>query len=256
MRAFQQEPGSAKYTSLESLETIPGNVLVVVAHPDDEVFCSGLLIQLIERNATVKILCLTKGEGGPTGDTPRNQLGEKREQEMRKSCEILGVDSIEFLGHIDPIAGRYRTFAPDVSVADLAAQISPFLEGVDLVLCHGSSGEYWHPAHLLVHSAVKGLMSDSPAAWFTFLAHNPDHPIQRLVNRDDAAFLTIDTSEQSEQRQRALQCHESQLSLFGKFAGGDYRDFIRKTSIESYGCPTGTSLLEEEPQDSGSVDPG
>ena len=83
MRAFQQEPGSAKYTSLESLETIPGNVLVVVAHPDDEVFCSGLLIQLIERNATVKILCLTKGEGGPTGDTPRNQLGEKRERKLR-----------------------------------------------------------------------------------------------------------------------------------------------------------------------------
>ena len=63
-RVFKKETGIAEYQSLDSLGVVPSNVVVVVAHPDDEVFCSGLLIQLVEHGAHVKVLCLTKGEGG------------------------------------------------------------------------------------------------------------------------------------------------------------------------------------------------
>lgn len=210
-------------------------VAVVIAHPDDEVFCSGLLCELVERGAEITVLCLTRGEGGPTGGASRSELGRVREGEMRESCSLLGVAELEFLDFVDPVAKEYRVFAPDVSVPELASRLLPFLGRADLVISHGSGGEYWHPAHVLVHDAVKRAVEDCPAAeWVTFLARRPDHPIPRLVNRDDPEFLRIDVSRWEERREAALACHRSQLGLFGRFVDGDYRDFIRKTSVESY----------------------
>ncbi|HRQ89261.1 MAG TPA: PIG-L family deacetylase, partial [Bacteroidia bacterium] len=128
---------------------------VVIAHPDDESFCSGLICALKQQGTTVAVLCMTKGEGGPAGGHPREQLGQVREQEMRKACEELKVDELVFLGHIDPLGGEYRVFAPEVSAADLADQLLPHLEKTGLIISHGSSGEYWHPGHILVYEAVK-----------------------------------------------------------------------------------------------------
>ena len=40
------------------------HILAVIAHPDDEVFCSGLLAGAAALGAKVSILCMTRGEGG------------------------------------------------------------------------------------------------------------------------------------------------------------------------------------------------
>ncbi len=68
----------------------------------------------------------------------------------------------------------------------------------------------------------------------SFSARRPDHPLQELVNWDDAAFLTLDGTRYERVRLRALDCHHSQLGLFSKFAHGDHADFIRFTAIETY----------------------
>ncbi len=213
------------------------SAVVVVAHPDDEVFCSGLLCELGRIGARRTVLCLTKGEGGPSGGHPREELGRVRAEEMRRSCEVLGIDELVFLGHIDPEGKGYRVFAPEVSPSDLAAQIRPHLDGADLVVSHGSGGEYWHPAHLLVHEAVKvaleGPENEGPA-WIGFAARQPDHPLPELINWDDEAFLVLDGTRHERVRLRALGCHRTQLGLFSKFARGDHADFIRLTSVEAY----------------------
>ena len=100
--------------------------VVFVAHPDDEVFCSGLICHLVDAGTTVDMLCLTRGEGGPTGGLKREELGAAREKEMWKSCDVLGVNELTFLGHIDPVAKEFRVYAPDVSETDLAKQVMPF----------------------------------------------------------------------------------------------------------------------------------
>ncbi|MDF1810969.1 MAG: PIG-L family deacetylase [Verrucomicrobiales bacterium] len=209
---------------------------VIIAHPDDETFCSGLICELTNAGAEVLVCCVTKGEGGPTGGLERAQLGAAREAEMKSACRVLGVKELLFLGHIDPVTEQDRVFAPNVSVSALSAQIAPLVEGFDLVICHGSCGEYRHPGHLLVFDAVKHFVdhTDRKPDWMTFLARNPEHPIPRLINPDDQADYWLDVGKHRKLREEALACHRSQISLFGKFAGGDYRDFIAKTSLESY----------------------
>ncbi len=81
----------------------------------------------------------------PVRRTSRESLGRVRAEEMKRACEILAVDELIFLGHVDPEGKGYKVFAPEVSAADLAAQLRPHLAGFDLVVSHGSSGEYWHP---------------------------------------------------------------------------------------------------------------
>lgn len=234
LRRFRSFDDSVAPGSVQELGAIE-KAVVVVAHPDDETFCSGLLAALAEQGTKITVLCLTRGEGGPTGGKTREELGAARELEMRKSCECLGVASLEFLNHIDPLARGYRVFAPDVSAEALGQQISPAFDGADLVISHGSSGEYWHPAHLLIYAAVKAVASTSSFAWITFMARDTEHPIQKIINQDDSAHFRFDVSSYASVREKSLACHESQLGLFARFSGGEsYRDFLTVTGTESY----------------------
>jgi len=230
------------------------HAVVVVAHPDDEAFCSGLICELKHLRCRVTVLCLTRGEGGPCEGFSREELGQIRSVEMQKSCDELGVDELVFLGHIDPIAKGFKVYAPDVSVEALARQIRVYIEGADLVLSHGSSGEYWHPAHLLVFGAVKQVIDSIGATsptWMTFLARQIGHPLPDLVNWDDPAFLRVDNAPHQDSRRRSLECHRSQLGLFGRFAGGDHRDFIRLTVREAYALQKWGDLQVAETADKG-----
>lgn len=231
------------------------SIVVVVAHPDDEVFCSGLICEVKEHGANVRVLCLTKGEGGPCGGHPREALGRVRAEEMKRACDVLAVDELIFLGHLDPEGKGYKVFAPEVAPVDLADQLRPHLAGCDLVVSHGSSGEYWHPAHLLVFEAVGAALPEAEGegpSWLSFSARRPDHPLPELVNWDDAAFLTLDGTRHERVRLRALDCHHTQLGLFSKFAHGDHGDFIRFTAIETYGLQhRGRGLQIPETADEG-----
>jgi LmbE family N-acetylglucosaminyl deacetylase len=145
------------------------------------------------------------------------------------------VKRVEFLGHIDPVAKGYRVFAPAVSAEDLARQIQPEVEKANLVISHGSSGEYWHPAHLLVFAAAERALKEcQDSGWLTFLARQPDHPIPRLVNLDDPVFLSLDVRRHREKRWDALSSHTSQLGLFAKFAGGRPEDCVDLVTTENY----------------------
>jgi LmbE family N-acetylglucosaminyl deacetylase len=208
---------------------------VVVAHPDDETFCSGAIAHLVEQGVAVEVLCLTRGEGGPTGGESRASLGSRREAEMRDACDVLGAQ-IRFLDLIDPTAKGYRVYAPDISPADLSAKVSDMIQEADLVISHGSCGEYWHPAHLLVFDAIERIHRGRglKGKWLTFLARGSAHAIPRLVNWDDPVYLRFDASAYHGIREKALNCHQSQLGLFRRFAEGEIHDFIEKTSIESY----------------------
>lgn len=236
LRGFRSFEDGAHSRSLAQLGEV-GLAVVVVAHPDDEVFCSGLICELKRQGVRVRVLCLTKGEGGPAGDHPREALGRIRADEMKASCDVLGVDELVFLGHIDPVGRGFKVFAPEVSAADLASQILPHFDRADLAVSHGSSGEYWHPAHLLVFEAVGEAVSrlgGGAPTWLTFAARQADHPLPELINWDDPAFLTLEGQRHEKTRLRALDCHRTQLGLFSKFASGDHADFIRLTSREAY----------------------
>ena len=228
-------PRPPKPVMLDELVAIDGAWLVAIAHPDDELFASGLLCELSERGRQVHIVCLTKGEGGVTGGESREELGRVREGELRNSAAELGASSVSFLGHRDPLGQEHRTYAPEVPVSKLAAQIREQLEihRPAVILTHGSGGEYWHPAHLLVREAVLHAAGGEHHL-LTLHAWQKNHPLPGLLNRDDPADLVLDVTEHREQRLAAFRAHRSQLEYFAKRGGGSLEGFVDRTAKEAY----------------------
>ena len=217
--------------------------MVVVAHPDDEAFCSGWLCRLAEQGVEIRVLCLTRGEGKAIPGLSREEIGRVRSREMENACAILGVREVRFLDYEDPTAWEYRTFAPKVSLTGLAEaliqHLSLFQPG--LVITHGCAGEYGHPAHMLANSAALRAARQlrpslrQPLFVATTNAWHPDHSIPAILNREDRAHLQHhSTPAQNQRRLLALQAHRTQWEVFEKFAGGTLRDFIDRTAIENY----------------------
>ena len=82
-----------------------GTLLVVDAHPDDEIGDSGAMMKAKAHGHRVVLVTATRGEVGEIYNmdeaTSRPRLGEIRTAEMHAADEILGVDRQEFLGYRD-----------------------------------------------------------------------------------------------------------------------------------------------------------
>jgi LmbE family N-acetylglucosaminyl deacetylase len=98
---------------------------------------------------------------------------------------------------------------------------------IDVVLTHGSNGEYGHPAHLLMHqmtlAAVTALYKEAeppntpttqPPLLYTISAAVPDHPYPRLTNKDDQADIILDVTAVLDKKESAALCHKTQNALF------------------------------------------
>ena len=228
---------------------MPG-VLCLLAHPDDEIFCADLLSRLSRRGIPLHLACFTRGEGGRhVGDPPRTTratLGRTRAQEMRYSALVLGARSLKFLNYVDrPFSGGHR--APQYDSDQLTADVEAVIEqhSPDLVLTHGSSGEYGHPAHRLLHEHVKRAVqrrSRARPALYSFSAYHPTSPEWNAINRWDWADIKIEASPYAKAKELILVSHETQWTAFvGKQDSiEDYRDAIvqhvRSLPAETYCC--------------------
>jgi LmbE family N-acetylglucosaminyl deacetylase len=79
------------------------SALVLFAHPDDaEYMCGGTVALWAREGARVHYVCLTDGSAGSNepGAT-REELAVVREREQRAAAEVLGVESVTFLGFTD-----------------------------------------------------------------------------------------------------------------------------------------------------------
>src|ERR1700761_281819 len=80
------------------------DILVVVAHPDDETEVTGYLARAIfDEHKRVAVIFGTRGDGGgdATGQEQAAALGAEREIEARRALNVLGVTNIWFLGGPD-----------------------------------------------------------------------------------------------------------------------------------------------------------
>jgi LmbE family N-acetylglucosaminyl deacetylase len=197
-------------------------ILCLVAHPDDEtVFAGGTLALLASRGAEVRVACCTRGEGGETGEPPlcpRSELGAMREAEARCAARALGCASVEFLPFRDPDVG------PGGELSAFASSPEEIIPGIqillgairpDVVITHGSSGEYGHPGHLLIHRACleAARLSGVPCV-FTFGADFAAHPRKRSANRDDPADFVVAVDRTFERKLAAMECHRTQHASF------------------------------------------
>ncbi|UQN14576.1 PIG-L deacetylase family protein [Gulosibacter sp. ACHW.36C] len=211
-------------------------VLVVHAHPDDEVLAGGALLrELHERGVRVALVTCSRGEAGeivagvlPDG-TSEAELAVVREREVRGSVGALGIAAHYWLGTpparsagtgarvyrdsgmrwvrpgvagpTDSSDARSLTAAPlaDV-VADLAAVVE--LERPELVVSYDDTGGYGHPDHLRAREAALAVARASGIR-YAELVDDPNLPGTEwfVLEHQRAAVLA------------ALRSHRTQLTV-------------------------------------------
>ena len=74
--------------------TRQASLLIVLAHPEDEIMHGGVLAHLSERGVRVTLVCATDGEAGTPHPSmgPVDDLGTVRVEELRLSCARLGIE--------------------------------------------------------------------------------------------------------------------------------------------------------------------
>src|SRR5437763_7496516 len=112
---------------LERMDETWSRALAVVAHPDDLEYGTAAAIARWTAQGKQVAYCLaTSGEAGIDSIAPE-QCGPLREAEERASARVVGVDTVEFLGHPDgmleyglalrrDIARAVRRHRPDIVI--------------------------------------------------------------------------------------------------------------------------------------------
>src|SRR5690242_18624225 len=78
-------------------------MLCVVAHPDDLEFgAAAAVARWTGQGKTVVYAMVTSGEAGIDGMDPE-ECRRVREDEQRRSAELVGVDTVDFLGQPDGV---------------------------------------------------------------------------------------------------------------------------------------------------------
>jgi N-acetyl-1-D-myo-inositol-2-amino-2-deoxy-alpha-D-glucopyranoside deacetylase len=143
----------------------PRTLLVVHAHPDDEVFSTGGLLakHAAAGDRTVVVYC-TNGEAGEILDESldpeeaRPRLGEIRLQEVQEAARVLGISEVRFLGYRDSgMRDTEDNTRPDafmnVPVEEAADRLLAIMRETrpQVVVTYDEEGGYGHPDHIMAN---------------------------------------------------------------------------------------------------------
>lgn len=137
------------------------SVLAVCAHPDDESFGLGAVLDhLARRGTTVSVLCFTHGEASTLG-TLAGPLHEIRRDELTAAAAELGIDRVELLDYPD---GGLEA----VTVEELASDVASVAVSTvaDFLLVFDEGGITGHPDHgRATLAALRGAPDLPVLAW-------------------------------------------------------------------------------------------
>ncbi|MFC4061797.1 PIG-L deacetylase family protein [Planomonospora corallina] len=137
--------------------------LAVVAHPDDlEYGTAAAIARWTGEGREISYLLATRGEAGIDILDPA-EAAPLREREQRASAAVVGVTSVEFLGHRDGVI-EYGT----VLRRDIAAAIRRHRPELLITINHRDTwgGTYWNtPDHRAVGRAVLDAAADAGNRW-------------------------------------------------------------------------------------------
>ncbi len=117
-------------------------MLLLFAHPDDESFVSGGLIQEAKRfNMHIVLLCLTKGEKGLNA-LKKGKLSEIREKELMNAAKLLKIDTV--------IHDDFGDTKLKISVENWHTEVKKHLYQIKpaIVVTFDRSGLTGHPDHI------------------------------------------------------------------------------------------------------------
>jgi LmbE family N-acetylglucosaminyl deacetylase len=136
-------------------------LLVVGAHPDDEVLLAGgTLAACASAGHETGVVCLTRGELGPISDSAlatRATLGAVRLGELRASCDELGTVLVKCWRRAD---GSLRWSDHSAIVRQLLGVLTEHRPRA--VITFGEDGLYYHPDHIATYELVRRAVKRAP----------------------------------------------------------------------------------------------
>ena len=188
-----------------------GRVLVLSAHPDDEVLAVGAWLAC-QIGRPVEFVTATDGEASHPGSTTVSpkELRERRPREL--------VDALGHLGFLAPVV--HRLGLPDGRLAESRAELhealEPLVRAADLVLAPFESDG--HPDHDTLGEVARELCAGGPVLWrfpiWTWVWTTPsDEPWLPSARRLVAAPAARDL------KRRALDAFVTQVRPVGIAAG-------------------------------------
>ncbi|MFW2349804.1 PIG-L deacetylase family protein [Qipengyuania sp.] len=211
-------------------------VLVVLAHPDDELVMAPAIARAVREGAALTVVYATSGDVGPgvSGMEPGPELAAVREDEARCSIDALGGGDLRFLQLGD---GQLATQAqqPGSAARRLASAVDALLDGEDFarILTWGPDGGYGHPDHRMVHAVVSERVQargeDRPLLLYPGIAAGtlPDIPQMQAWAATAADLLPVSYAYEAadlDRARKATDCHSTQFSAEERAALTDLFD--------------------------------
>jgi LmbE family N-acetylglucosaminyl deacetylase len=152
-----------------------GTVLLVWAHPDDDIYTSaGIMAASARAGDRVVDVTATRGEGGSMDEErwPSATMGEVRTGELLRSLGILGVGEHHFLdGPVDRDMDAHLDEAGADQVKGIMAEVDP-----DTVVTFGPDGMTGHQGHKDVSRWTTEAFAAAakPGARLLYATHTPE----------------------------------------------------------------------------------
>jgi LmbE family N-acetylglucosaminyl deacetylase len=225
----------------------PHKLLAILAHPDDESLGAGsTLAKYAADGVETYLICATKGERGWMGakeDEPGlTQLGIIREQELLCAAETLGIKKVFFLNYIDGDLDQTEAHEAIAKIVTIIRIVRP-----QVAFSFGPDGVYGHPDHIAISqfsTSACVLAADSAyvddrklaphliskfyyflndkklaktyASVFGQIQMEVDGVARSFTSYEDWMFTTIiDGSDHWRTALKAVNCHQSQVAIYG-----------------------------------------
>ena len=199
-------------------------ILFCFAHPDDESFAgAGLACACRARGDRVVLVTATRGQSGSAGTPPRcsrEELPARRERELRKAADLLGISDVVLLDHHDQRLG-------DVDPVEMRRQLVPIIRRhrPAIVLTFDPNGFNNHIDHVAISRfAFDAIAAAGDHRWCP--ETGPPHHVERLLwpsplapadavrlphlEAEPGVDFLLDISPWKDVKAAALRAHETQ----------------------------------------------
>jgi LmbE family N-acetylglucosaminyl deacetylase len=180
-------------------------ILVIAAHPDDEVLgCGGSIAKHIRNNDDVFLLVLTDGES--SRQNPQNEI---RNVSLEASCKLLGIRDYKFLSLKDSLLDSYP-------ILEVIQEIETYARSCDphIVYTHLASdiNQDHRVAYLATMTAFRPLPDSSLEMILCYeVPSNTEWSPTQLAAPFVPNYFEALSPEDVDQKFRALGCYENEL---------------------------------------------
>lgn len=217
-------PLSVAVLSKESVlgESYMDKVLVIAAHPDDEVLgAGGTIAKYVAEGAEVKVLIVTDGSTSQYRDDPKLQeILEEKKKETRNAMDILGVSEVLYGGMPDMKLDMTEHILVNQSIERVIEEFQP-----NIVFTH------YHGDVNLDHQCVSRstLVACRPVVdqcvrelYAYYVPSSTDWNVQNNINTFTPNVFVDISGECAEKKYRSMACYSTEL-----------RDYPHPRSIEA-----------------------